>query len=473
MIPFHFVMNNAHQLRPTVDFTIFITLLALTCLFSPQASAAGELNWIGHWKDEEKREQLVMEIKKEFEFLYSDVQLRFIFNKDVQAEGAYYKLKIANTIVEMVQSGKITWDVVMLDHAVYDYVADRLNDPEWGRKHLLDIGEEPWFRNSQKELILDNPHYLKQTGGIFVGPYIEGFIGCLWYNREIAANSGIHVKERGMTVKDFLSYAKQLADFNRNNSTNIPFIRICSWNRLDVLFEYLYRSLCPDPLFSVEEKYSRQKEEYFLKTLQIFEELSRYQPLINPDYDEESWERWHHEILDDNGLFIVAGTYMHSHFLGIDPVKTQKIIPVESPYAERKNGLVGDYIPTFAVMRKSPNKEAALNLLRLWSEPKIAEKWISYTKNPTGLKGHLENPVPDTIVHDIYSQYIVDMDRLYGELPMRYFRLPTYIFGPQNPVTSNELRQKLAQILSGDLTAMAYYEDVMQRFRAGRTDPAH
>ena len=119
-------MNIAYQLCPRVNFTIFITFLALTCLFSPQASAAAELGWIGHWKDEEKREQLVMEVKKEFEFLYPDVQLRFIFNKDLQAEGAYYKLKIANTIVKMIQSGEITWDVVMLDHSV--------------RKHLRQTG---------------------------------------------------------------------------------------------------------------------------------------------------------------------------------------------------------------------------------------------------------------------------------------------------------------------------------------------
>jgi hypothetical protein len=101
------------------------------------------------------------------------------------------------------------------------------------------------------------------------------------------------------------------------------------------------------------------------------------------------------------GKFRLSFSSMHSHVLRIDPVKTKKIIPVESPYAGRKNGLVGDYIPTFAVRRKSPNKEAAFNLFLIWSKPKIAEKWVSYTKNLTGLKGHLESPVPDTIVHDL------------------------------------------------------------------------
>ena len=115
-------------------------------------------------------------------------------------------------------------------------------------------------------------------------------------------------------------------------------------------------------------------------------------------------------------------------------------------------------------MKKSPNKDAALNLLKLWSESKIADRWVAYTKNPTGLRGHLQTPASDAGV-DVYNRYILDMTRDYSHLPMRYYRAPTYIFGEKNPVTPNELRANLARILLGELTAREFYDDVMKRFK--------
>jgi ABC-type glycerol-3-phosphate transport system substrate-binding protein len=115
-------------------------------------------------------------------------------------------------------------------------------------------------------------------------------------------------------------------------------------------------------------------------------------------------------------------------------------------------------------MKNGPNKKAALNLLKLWAEPKIADRWVAYTKNPTGLRGSLQAPASETGV-DVYNRYILDMTRDYGHLPMRYFRALTYIFGEKNPVTPNELRANLAEILLGKMTAQEFYDDVMKRFR--------
>jgi spermidine/putrescine-binding protein len=155
---------------------------------------------------------------------------------------------------------------------------------------------------------------------------------------------------------------------------------------------------------------------------------------------------------------------MYSHFLGISPEKYENAIPVEPPIIKYSNGIVGDFIPTFAVMKNSPNRDAALNLLKLWSEPKVADRWVAYTKNPTGLKGHLQTPASDPR-DDIYNSYILDMTNNYSHLPMRYYRAPIYIFGDKNPVTPNELRARLAQILLGNMTAQEYYDDVTKRFR--------
>ncbi len=441
-------------------------LILLVCLLinTISTSHASELNWVAQWLGEEMREQLVREVAKEFVFLYPDVELNIEFARTLPNEGKNHKWKSAYKIVEMVNSGDITADVVFLDVIIYAHVAELLNDPHWGEKHLIDVSDLPWFRKSQKDFILSSPYYKEQTGGIFIGPYIEGFFTCLWQNQEVARQIGVAIKDRNMTLDDFLSYAKQLSDYNKKNNTSIPFIKLCSWNRLEILFEYLFKSLCHDPNFAIDEKYDQEKERLFLETLLVFEKLSTYQPMINPDFADLKIDNWIREYLDGDGLFIVAGSYMHSHFLGTYPEKYSNAIPVEPPIVKYSNGLVGDFVPTFAVMKKSPNKDAALNLLKLWSEPKVADKWVAYTKNPTGLRGNLQTPASET-GDDVYNSYVLDMTSNYSHLPMRYYRALTYIFGDKNPVTANELRANLAQILLGKMTARQYYDDVMDRFR--------
>ena len=441
-----------------------LILLVLLVMNTPFSSQGSELNWVAHWLGEEKREQLVSEVAKEFRFLYPEVELNITFAKTLSNEGKNYKWKSAYNIAEMITSGDTTTDVVFLDAIVYAHVAELLNDPTWGEKHLVDVSDQPWFRQSQKDFILNSPYYKEQTGGLFVGPYIEGFYTFLWQNQETARKVGIELKERQMSLDDFFSYAKQLAEYNQRHNTSIPLIKLCSWNRLEILFEYLFKSLCTDPYFAIEGKYHPEKERLFLETLRVFEKLSTYQPVLNADHESLKLDDWIVEYLDGDGLFIVAGSYMYSHFLGIYPEKYENAIPVEPPIIKYSNGIVGDFITTFAIMKDSPNREAALNLLKLWSEPKIADRWVTYTKNPTGLKGHLDTPASDS-GNDVYNRYILDMTSKYSHLPMRYYRALTYIFGDKNPVTPNELRTKLAQILLGKITAQEYYDDVTKRFR--------
>ena len=442
-----------------------LILFALFLINLVSISHGSELNWTAHWKGEEGREKLVTEVTREFRFLYPDIQLNIKFANLLPNAGKNWKWKSAFQIVEMINSGNITTDVIYLDAIVYAHVAELLNDPDWGDKHLLDVSEQPWFQKSQKDFILSSPYYREQTGGLLVGPYIEGFYTFLWQNQQTASKVGIEIKDRHMTLDDFLSYAEQLAEYNQTHNTSIPFIKLCSWNRLDILFEYLFKSLCDDPQFAIELTYHPKKERMFLETLLAFEKLSAYRPMINSDYNDLTWDTWVHEFLDGDGLFIIAGSYMYSHFLGIYPEKYENAIPVEPPVIKYSNGIVGDFIPTFAIMKNSPNRDAALNLLKLWSEPKIADRWVAYTKNPTGLKGHLQTPASD-IGDDVYNSYILDMTNKYSHLPMRYYRAPTYIFGDKNPVSPNELRASLAQILLGKMTAQEYFDDVTTRFRS-------
>ncbi len=426
-------------------------------------SATSELNWIGHWKGEGKREQLVNEVKKEFEFLYPDVKVALTFNTELPAEGATFKWKTANTIVEMIQSGEIRYDVVFLGVAVYNYVADLLNDPFWGKKHLVDFSGVDWFMQSQKSFILNTSHYKEQTGGIFVGPYVEGFITCPWYNTKVAQKIGITVQERNMDIDTFLSYAKKLHEYNIANGPSISFFSICAFNRIEALFEFIFRSQFEDPQLAIAEKYTPATKDAFLKSLLIFEQLSKYQPIFNKNRQDITVTEWEEQFLDGSSLFIHTGTYMYNILFSLDPVKALNLIPIEPPHVKQNNGMVSDYLNAFAVMKNAPNKENGVNLLKLWSETKVGEKWIDYTKNPTGIKGHLNEVVDSQDNSDPYISFVNDMDKEYGHLPVRNFRKPTYVFGKKFHLSANEFRKDLTRILEGKLTAQEYYSDITAR----------
>lgn len=453
------------QQRYTAMLKYILPILLSLVLNLPAHAGTGSLNWLGHWKGEDRREELVLEIKKEYAFLHPKVQVNFLFNKDLKGKGDTYKTRAAELIVRMIDTGSIDWDVIYLSNAVYNEVARITGDPLWGKKHLVDFSEYPWFIQAHKAFLFQTPYYRDQTGDILVGPYIEGFFNSLWFNQRLADKIGIIVQQRKMSSSDFLGYAERLTEYNRKHNTDIPFIKLSVWNRLEMLFEHLYRSQFELPNLAVEESYSAEKGKAFLDTLLLFEQLSAFQPLLNNDWRSLDWDTWHHDYLDDDGLFIVAGTYMYSHFRGYDAIKFKKLIPAEFPAVKKANGLVGDYIPTFAVMKDSPNKENAIALMKLWAEPKVAEKWVQYTRNPTGLRGHLGQPASPTLKTDIYGLFVTDMSNDYGHLPMRYFRAPSYAFGEKNPVSPREFREKLALILEGRLSASDYFADIMERIK--------
>jgi len=429
------------------------------------------LNWIGHWKDEDKREVQVHEVKREYEFLHPNVKLNLVFNTDLEGSDPAYKRRAAQAIVTMVETGKIDWDIVYLDIAVYEHVAEMLQDPHWVKKHIVDFSEVPGFLDSQKAFIVQDPRYKEKIGGILTGPFIEGYIQNMWYNTEVARETGLVVKERDMSFEDLLGCARKLQEYNRENGAAIHFIKLSSWNRIDLLFENLFKSQFPDLESAVERTLNEEKKEAFLQTLLAFERLSEYQPLVNSGWESLTFNDFKKQFLfDDDALFMMGGTFMYSNFRGLDVEESRKMRPLENPVMGRPNGLIGDYTPTFAVMKNSENRDAAVDFLMLWATPKNAEKWVRYAKNPTGIKGHLSEAVSRemAVYDDIYEQYVRDMERKYEGTPMMYLRTPTYVLGESSPVSITELRARLALILEGKLKARDYYNEVMRRVEGTR-----
>lgn len=426
------------------------------------------LNWIGHWKGEDLRERLVQEIRRDYEFLHPEVSINLVFDVDLPGSEPDHKVRSARAIVDMITTGRIDWDIVFLDIAVYEFVAERLKDPAWTARHLVDFSQVPGFPASQEGFITSDPRYKSRMGGILTGPYTESYLLNLWYNAKVAEKTGVRVRERGMSFDDLVLCAERLQRYNREHGTAIPLLKLSSWNRIDALFESLFRSLFEDQAAAAAPVFSDAKARAFLRTLEAFERLARFQPAVNPGWERLTSDAWRRGLLfDDDALFIVGGTFMYNQFRGLDPSRAEKMRPVENPALGPARVLVGDYTPVFAVMKAGANRDAAVDFLMSWATPKNAERWVRYTKNLTGVRGYLSDTTSRQVdaFGDVYEKYLIDMQAQNRGAPIAHLRTPTYVFGADNPVSVVELREKLGAILEGTLTAREYYDDVMRRLR--------
>lgn len=460
-------------------------LLAALTLAPPavpgaRAAAAGttapvRLNWIGHWKGEDLRERFVQEFRRDYEFLHPDVSVNLVFDVDLPGDDPDHKVRAAQAIVDMIRTGRIAWDVVFLDIAVYEFVAERLKDSAWATRHLVDFSTVPGFAASQEPFIVADPRYRGRMGGILTGPYTESYLLNLWYNTEVARRTGVDVKERGMTFEDFVACAERLHRYNLERGTAIPLIKLSSWNRIDALFESLFRSQFDDHAGAVAPVFTEAKARAFRRTLEAFERLSRFGPAVNPGWQRLTSDAWRRGLLfDDDALFIMGGTFMYNQLRGLDPVRAVKMRPVENPALGPARVLVGDYTPVFAVMADSPRRDLAVDFLMSSATPRNAERWVRYTKTLTGVRGYLSDAMSRQVdaFGDVYEKFLIDMQVLSRDAPIVHLRTPDYVFGEGNPVSVVELRENLAAILEGRLTAQAYYDDVLRRLAARGARPS-
>ncbi|MDR3368267.1 extracellular solute-binding protein [Rhodoferax sp.] len=405
------------------------------------------INWMGHWYKADKRYDLVLEMAREFSFRHQDTHVNLQFPE--QIVGTNDKVVVAHLIADMIKHKKIDWDIVWMDNLIYQFVAEELNDPLWGRKHLVDFKEVSGFVQSQKPFIIEDPAYRNQTGGILVGPYIEGYYYALYYNSTLAAKVGIQVKPFGMTFEDLLGYVKAAAQYNQTATDKIPiFFDAHDMPSMEVLFQNLVKSWIADYGATTTEQSSPKKLEAMYKGFQAFEELGKYMPLI-PSYASNAWFLTRDVPLNDKALFYISGTWMYSRWRDIDVAKSTKMIPTELPVFKPVNYGLGGVIPAWAVMKDSPHREAAIRLIMSMSTPRIAEKWVQYTKTPTGIAGDFSKA---TIGGDVYEVYQRTLSEKYGNR-VQYSFNAAYLIGKNNSLLQKDIVDILWKLLEGKMTA--------------------
>lgn len=250
-------------------------------------------------------------------------------------------------------------------------------------------------------------------------------------------------------------------NYNKKNGTDIAaFYEATDLPMLIVLFQNLVKSEIRDFHKAKEEAISEEKRAALLKTFRAFEELGKYRPLIR-SYASNKWYETRHLILDDQALFYIGGSWMYSHWHGIDKGKMKKMVPVELPVFQEVDYYMGGYVPTWAVFKDAPNRENAIKLLMFWSKPKVAEKWVRYTKSPTGLRGHF---TAAEIGMDVFEQFQNRISSKYGA-QVHLTENAGYLLGKENQLLQEEINKKILELLEGQITGEEAYHQIVSKLQ--------
>ena len=361
------------------------------------------LRWMGHWKDEGAREKLVREVRDEFSFRHPEIELQFKFAKDLLPEKS--QQEAAQYIAEMIRSGNLEWDVIWLDPLIYTCVAIELDDWNWGHKHLVDFSEMPDFVARHKRFLVKGPDAHQYTAGLFPGPYIEGFFYAAWYSTLAADQLGITVREEGMTPEDLLEYVKIVHAYNQ--TAEEPITAFLDFDGSGGKSRLFYNLLLSGQ--SADGDHSAA-EPILARIRSLFEELGRYEPM-KPGLITGRWPEAARTLLDGKALFYFDATWRYNAFEQIDSKGLESLRLAQIPEFGGHGHSIGGYISTWAVLKNAPGRDAGIELLNYWSRPEIAERWVKYTKSPTGLKGNLYDPRYGLDTHAYFQRRISSMKR--------------------------------------------------------------
>ncbi len=363
-----------------------------------------QINWIGHWLNEGDKENLVREVANEYEFLNQDVKVNLKFPEEVYGGGGEPDVAF---IISQIEKPTSDWDIVRL-FGYFPEIAKKLNDPEWTDKYLVDFGKVPGFLESHKEF-MNNKIYKNRFNNKFFGPYNEGQIAALFVNLEVAKKMGITVKQFDMTFEDFLSYIKAAFEYNKTHQYVTPFFDY-DWFKSNTLFNILFYSLMQNSDQLFDTKLTSQKLDAIEKCYQALEELSKYKPL-EKNWRKRKWSNENDFILKDSCLFFPNFTFMYGIWKKKDKEKMNKVIPCEFPVFKTSVAYCGGFNANWAVLKNSPHKDDAIKLLMYWCRPEIAEKWVRYSKSPSGVKGNFTTSSFGT---DPYESYSYTIEKKYG-----------------------------------------------------------
>lgn len=404
-----------------------------------EVQAVTQVNWVGHWKNEGERGNLVREVATEYEFLHQNIKVNLKFPEDLYNAD---DTKEVEFIITQMQKSVADWDIVRIKEH-YSTIAKILKDDNWGQKYLVDFGQVEGFKEKHLDFINDKA-FSQNTGNILLCPYNEGQFWALYVNLNVAKKMGIEVKQYGMTFDDFMGYIKVAYNYNKSHSDYIaPIFEDRGWITSEAIWKSLVYSLL-GTYSQLNDKLDAQKLDAIEKTFLAYEQLSKYEPIIR-NRASINWERDNGYPLQDSCLFFVNGSWMYNIWKKKNFQKMKNVLPCELPVFRSPDFCMGGYAPNWAVLKNGANREQAIKLMMFWTRPEIAEKWARYTKCPSGIKGNLTNT---SFGVDEYENFMYSIEKKYGGKKVSQVS-NTFILGEK----SKFVKLNTIDVLEGKMTA--------------------
>lgn len=402
-----------------------------------------QLNVIGQWLNEGKRENLVREFVREYEFKNQHTSINLKFPEEVYYDRSdnYSDPKFIYKNITQSTSG---WDIIRVN-GDYSGVTAYCNDPDWPSKYLVDFSKIPGFmRNVSPQINIQKVK--DKWNGIIPGPIIEGQYWALWVNTKLAREIGIEIKQYGMTYDDFLSYVKSANAYNQSNNNKITILHDASdWSTLSALVLQLFGSAYNSGDIFSAPSYNKQKHEDWYKTLKALEELSKYN-ILSLESKTISWSESRFDLLNERCLFYSNGSWMYNIWDAENPEVVKNCMPCEYPTFNPVDFYPGAYEVMWAVPKNAPNKEEAIDFLTAMNNPTMADLWVRNTKCPTGIKG---NVVGVSFGNDLFENFSSHIQSAYGSNLFYSRESGSTLFGAD--FEDFIINQK--QVLLGEITA--------------------
>ncbi len=413
-----------------------------------------QLNFIGHWLDEGKKEQMLKELINEFEFVNQDVKINMVWAEKLYANRSKENVE-GKFNAAVITSEKPEWDIIRINNAIYE-IDKVLKEkyPDWVKKYLVDFSEIDEFRkNTRPELLTEEAK--AEYGGICPGPYIDGYNWPLWCNTEVAKKVGIEVKQFEMTNDDFIGYLKAVFDYNKSHGDSIiALFEAGDWKTTATIAQMLFFSEIGNYEEIKDTRFSEKKLIAWDKVLHELERFSAYKPLPS-NWEKIVWGNTMSYPINGKCLFYTNGTWMYNIWLKTDSSKLRNMMPTELPVFKPSPIYFGGYSSTWAVPKNAPHKDLAIKFLLFMNRPDVAEKWARYTKSPCGIKGNLTNV---NFGLDRFEDFQYTIEKKYGQHKTS-LNVFAYIFGKENENMINNSEK----VFSGEIKADEAIQDIKKQ----------
>jgi ABC-type glycerol-3-phosphate transport system substrate-binding protein len=384
--------------RYTNLYSVLCLLLVISCTAKNDTGLTGyekrinpvreadkiKLTWLAPWYEEGKKEVLMREIAREFAFLNQDIDFSIVFPQEVLGEGHWHH-ETSRNLSEMVRMDEWPYDIMISDRSMIGSIIDETGDPSWAINNLVDFSREEWFVKAHKDGILSSG-FVESYLGLVPGPIIEGNIYILYVSEIIEEKLGLKVKRHDMEFSDFLAYAEAVNNYNLNNHDKIAFFSLQQSNVFSMLFQHLSISAHGTENFSsLDESVDALTSVYSaleqLAGFNAFEQYGLIDPATGNLYAEGV-------LMPEKSLFHLQPSWMYLLWDVSYPEEVEFMKPCEIPsmHGQKPPFYPGGFQTLFSVPRRGKNVEAAKRLIKHMTTSEAGEKWIAYTRNPTGLE---------------------------------------------------------------------------------------